>query len=97
MNRSTCSIYTTCFIVLLCLGTCAYLPSIGNACEGPNCPTPQYVPTIKLAPWNWGSRIVRLRRVPPAVTLNFAQPQQMPQPIPQPQQPQGRWQWIPGQ
>ena len=76
------------------------LPATAAAqCHGPNCPQAQYIQTPTIMPWNWGSRVIRLRRVRPAVTLQFAAPQQMPQQVPQPipQQPQGSWQWIPGQ
>jgi len=83
---------------VLALGLLMSWATTSNAqCVGPNCPQAQYIQTPTIMPWNWGSRVIRLRRVRPAVTLQAA-PQQIPQqPIPQPQQPQGRWQWIPGQ
>ena len=60
-------------------------------CRGPNCQGAQYVPTIKLAPWNYGSRIIRLRRVRPTVQLRQYQPQQQAPPVQQ-----GQWRWQPG-
>ena len=60
----------------------AHPPTVASA-TCPNCQPAQYVQTIKLAPWNWGSHVIRLRRVRPPVTLQVV--------------PQGHWQLMPAQ
>ena len=74
------------------------LPATAAAqCHGPNCPQAQYIQTPTIMPWNWGSRVIRLRRVRPPVTLQYGQQQQAPREAPReaPRQ-EGQWQFIPG-